>query len=108
MKNINLYTDEEILKLLGTRLRKLRLTQDMTQQALAQESGLSVFTITQTENGHNVSMLNIIKGLRGMGRLDLLSTLVTENPELNTERKHASFHHHAGGAESQNLNDKID
>lgn len=100
MKNINLYNDEEILKLLGKRLRDLRLAQDMTQQALAKASGLSVFTITQTENGHNVSMLNIIKGLRGMGRLDLLSTLVTDNPELHTERKHASFQHHTGVAES--------
>lgn len=100
MKNINLYNDEEILKLLGKRLRDLRLAQDMTQQALAKASGLSVFTITQTENGHNVSMLNIIKGLRGMGRLDLLSTLVTDNPELHIERKHASFQHHTGVAES--------
>lgn len=100
MKNINLYNDEELLKLLGKRLRDLRLAQDMTQQALAKASGMSVFTITQAENGHNVSMLNIIKGLRGMGRLDLLSTLVSENPALHTERKHASFHHHTEAAES--------
>lgn len=98
--DISQYSDEEILKAIGSRLREIRLSRDMTQQALAQASGLSVFTITQTENGHNVSILNIVKALRAMGRLEQLAVVGTDAPELHTDRKHASFHHHAESAEN--------
>lgn len=97
--DISQYSDEEILKAIGSRLREIRLSRDMTQQALAQASGLSVFTITQTENGHNVSILNIVKALRAMGRLEQLAVLESKDPALHTDRKHASFHHHTESAE---------
>lgn len=86
-------TDQEILNLVGKKLRELRMSKNVSQQALAQASGLSVFTISQTENGKNVSMLSIIKALRVLGYLQELHQITQTSYE--GERKHVAFHHHA-------------
>lgn len=93
MHKLELMSDEEILKLIGNRFKEIRLSKDMTQQAMAKASGLSVFTITQAENGHNVSILNVLKGLRALGCLDMLEPFLPDGTEHHPERKHASFHH---------------
>ena len=93
MGKLDLMSDEELLKLIGNRLREIRLSKDMTQQAMAKASGLSVFTITQAENGHNISILNLLKGLRALDCLDMLVPFLPEDLDHQPERKHASFHH---------------
>lgn len=92
MIDVSTLTDEQIMKMLGQKFRDIRLSKDMSQQEMAAASGLSVFSITQAENGHNLSILNIIKGLRGLGELQLLESIISPNPDRVVERKHA--HHH--------------
>lgn len=92
MIDVSKLSDEEIMKRLGQKFREIRLSKDMSQQEMAQASGLSVFSITQAENGHNLSILNIIKGLRGLGELQVLEYIITPNPKRVVKRKHA--HHH--------------
>lgn len=92
MIDVNSLSDEQILKMLGQKFREIRLAKDMSQQEMAKASGLSVFSITQAENGHNLSILNIVKGLRGLGELQLLENILAPNPNRIVDRKHA--HHH--------------
>lgn len=79
--------------LLGAKLKELRMSRDVSQKDLAQKCGLSVFSITQTEHGHNISILNIIKGLRALDYLHLLEDLIAPNENHHAGRRHASFHH---------------
>lgn len=91
--DINSLTDQEIMALVGAKLKELRMAKDVSQKELAQRSGLSVFSITQTEHGHNISILSIIKGLRALECLHLIENLLVPNDERHTSRRHASFHH---------------
>lgn len=102
MQKLEQMSDEEILKLIGNRFREIRLSKDMTQQAMAKASGLSVFTITQAENGHNISILNVLKGLRALDCLGMLRPFLPDGSDRQLERKHASFHHNNSNAENQN------
>lgn len=89
-------TDQQIMDLIGARLRDIRLSRDMSQQALAEASGLSVFTITQTEHGHNVSLKSIIKAFRAMGCLDDIKSIIESGNVEHFEHRHASFSHSDG------------
>lgn len=105
MQKLEQMSDEEILKLIGNRFREIRLSKDMTQQAMAKASGLSVFTITQAENGHNISILNVLKGLRALDCLGMLRPFLSDGSDHHLERKHASFHHsHNSTADAENQN----
>lgn len=81
------------MALVGAKLKELRMAKDVSQKELAQKSGLSVFSITQTEHGHNISILSIIKGLRALGCLHVVEDLIASDIEHHSSRRHASFHH---------------
>jgi len=68
-------TDVEILQKIGSKLKELRLEQNVKQKELAEKSGLSMFSISQMETGHNTSMQSIIQFLRALNRLDILAPL---------------------------------
>lgn len=91
--DLNSLSDQEILALLGMTLRELRISKDVSQKELAQQCGLSVFSITQTEHGHNISVLNFIKALRALGSLHMIENLVAPEIDRHISRRHASFHH---------------
>ena len=91
-------TNLAILKDIGDRLRKKRLDKNMSQQQLAEISGLHRVTIGDMENGKPFSMLTFIGILRALNELDIIDQILPE-PSINPlklaklqhkERKRAS------------------
>ena len=60
------------MKKIGAKLKEIRLEQNMKQSVLVEKTGLSLFTISQTETGHNTSVETIILILQSLNRMDLL------------------------------------
>lgn len=78
-------TDEEILKKIGAKLKEIRLEANMKQRELSEKSGLSMFSISQIETGHNTSILSLIQVLKVLDRIDMLEPFMKEreiDPEL--------------------------
>lgn len=78
MDNIYALTDKAILVQIGKKLKEARVAQNMSQKTLATASGMSMFSISQMENGHNTSLLSIIMVLRALNRFDVLEGLFQE------------------------------
>jgi len=94
-------TEQEILKEIGHRLKKIRLQYNLTQKELSEEVGLSVSTISLIEQGKSTTTeslirilirLNRIKDLESVFRVgeNLELKLKFEKAKLKTERKRAS------------------
>lgn len=73
---------EEIVNILCERLRKERLSQEMSQGDVAARSGLSVNTVSNLEAGKGVGLENIIRVARVLGRASELDNLFS--PRLNS------------------------
>lgn len=72
-------TDSELLQRIGGKLKEIRLDQNIKQKELAEKSGLSMFSISQMETGHNTSMQSIIQVLRALDRMDMLDAFINNN-----------------------------
>ena len=81
--NYDEITDVELLQRIGGRLKEIRLEQNIKQKELAEKAGLSMFSISQIETGHNTSMQSIIQVLRALGRMDMLDAFIINNVEAN-------------------------
>ena len=68
-------SDVAAVREIGRNLQLIRLNQDITQQELAVQTGLSRLTISQVENGRPASTLTLVQLLRALGRLDVLEVL---------------------------------
>lgn len=94
-------TDLEVLQRIGGRLKEIRLEQNIKQKELAEKAGLSMFSISQMETGHNTSVQSIIQVLRALGRMDMLDAFILynkdeANPLADRQRvsRVAPFQHH--------------
>ncbi len=101
MSNWLFLTEQEILKEMGSRLKKIRLQHNLTQKEMSKETGLSVSTISLIEQGKStttesliriLSRLNRIKDLESVFRIgeDLELKMKFEKAKLKSERKRAS------------------
>ena len=75
-----LISDRTLLKVIGQKMKQLRLGANMSQKALAERSGLSEFSISQIENGKNTSVLSMLSILRALNELDMFSRFFQEEP----------------------------
>ena len=66
---------DELVKLLCERLRKERLTQQMTQAELAGRAGIGVNTLSNLEAGRNVSFESLVRAAMVLGRMNELEAL---------------------------------
>lgn len=73
-------TDRALLSLAGQKIKQIRLAKQLSQQELSKRSGLSVFSISQIENGSNTSFLSLLALLRAMGKLDMISSFWADEP----------------------------
>ncbi len=73
--NFNLATEIEIIQILSTRLRKYRLTKNMTQKELAFAADVGFSTIQRLENGQSVSLDSFVKIVMALGAVQELSPL---------------------------------
>lgn len=78
MRIPDLNTDKAILEELGSRLRDLRLSRNVSQAALAKEAGMARFTLQRIEDGQPSSMTNFIRLLQSLDLLEELDGLVPE------------------------------
>jgi len=78
-------TDNEILSEFGARIRLARIEKNLTQQMLADRSGLNRTTIRDLENGHSVNLLSLLQVFRCLDLLENLDNLLpgtTQSPVL--------------------------
>lgn len=76
-------SDAAIVSHICSQLRQIRLNQNMTQEELAERSGLGRATISRIEKGQAVSLLTLIQLLRALNRLDLLDAFQSVSPEIS-------------------------
>lgn len=79
MKNLKNMTNKAISLEIGERIEQMRLEQNLTQQQLADEIGLSRPSYRKLEAG-SAKFENIIATLRVLGRLDLIENFIPETP----------------------------
>ena len=65
----------EIVELLCQRLRKERLAQQMSQADVAARAGVSVNTLSNLENGQNISFETLVRIAMVLGRVKELEAL---------------------------------
>ena len=78
MEDIYILSDGMIQSKIGERLKAVRLKQNFTQQALAEESGVSLSSVKKIEKGEIGSFDSLLRVLRTLGKLDVLLPLVEE------------------------------
>ena len=96
MDDIYMLADAMILSRIGNKLRTVRLKQNITQQTLAEEAGVSLSSIKKIEKGEIGSFDSWLRVLRTLGKLDILQELVDEeelSPSEYYEWVHSSVSH---------------
>ena len=78
MKINDTLSDAAVLEELGQRIARYRLNRNMTQGALATESGVSTPTVQRLEKGQSTQASNLIRILRTLKLLENLDALVPE------------------------------
>ena len=71
-------SDAMIMNRVGNHLRSLRLKQNITQQALAEDAGVSLSSVKNLEKGEIRSFDTFLRVIRILGKLDVLQLLVDE------------------------------
>jgi transcriptional regulator with XRE-family HTH domain len=74
-------TDRAILRELGRRIQRHRLDREITQQEVAERSGLTQATVARLEGGHPATLLTLLKVLRVLDLLGALDRFLPE-PDL--------------------------
>lgn len=69
---------KEVLRELGSRIKSARIDMEITQKQMAELTGLSQRTISNLENGADVSLVTLIEVLRVLGRLQALDVVIPE------------------------------
>jgi transcriptional regulator with XRE-family HTH domain len=80
--DLTLSKPSEIIKLLCTRLRTERLSQQMTQAEVAARAGIGVNTLSNLEASRSVAFNSVVRVAMVLGRLDELDSLF--KPNLNS------------------------
>lgn len=71
-------SEKQLLIDLGRRLERHRLNLNLTQQALAEQAGVSVITVKRIEKGASSQVLNLLKIMRTLGVLESLDQMIAE------------------------------
>lgn len=77
------YSIPELIKLLGARFKDYRLRSNMTQKDVAEQSGVSINTITKFENGTtgSMSLSTFLLLMKAIGQIEGLDEMMPELPE---------------------------
>ncbi len=73
-------SDLSILKELGKRMARCRLNLNLTQEALAEQAGVSRPTLARLEQGSSTTLANLIRVLRVLDLVENLEALVPVPP----------------------------
>ncbi|MDP4277889.1 MAG: helix-turn-helix domain-containing protein [Bacteroidota bacterium] len=83
-------SDLEIISEIGKRLKFMRMAENLTQQLLAEETGLNRSTIRDIENGKPVNVQSLLPVFRRLDLLDQLDNSLpgeASNPVLAIKQK---------------------
>lgn len=75
-------TNTRIERIVGERIKKLRLEYNITQQDLAKKTGLSRVSISKIERGMGVNLSSLLEIMRGLRVLENIEHLIPE-PEIS-------------------------
>lgn len=98
--------DAIICEKIGSRLKAVRLKQNITQQSLAEAADVSLSSIKKIENGEIGSFDSLLRVLRILGKLDVLQPLVEE--EQLSPSEYYNLVHSAKAKTRQRAVGKID
>jgi transcriptional regulator with XRE-family HTH domain len=73
-------TTPEVTAEIGARIKALRLAQNLRVADLAAKSGVGARTISRLENGTPINLEQLIRILRGLGRLQALDAFLPPQP----------------------------
>lgn len=88
MRITNLTLDAAALEELGSRLAQIRLNQNLSQAALAEQAGVTRLTVSKIESGANANLKSLVRVMRALGILGNLETAIPElapSPLLQAE-----------------------
>lgn len=71
-------SSETIADFLCKRLEAIRLSQNISQVALARQAGVSRSTMTRIANGESISLDSFIRVMRALGLVDHLAALLPD------------------------------
>lgn len=71
-------TPEELQTVLGSRLRRLRLSRNMDQRAVANKAGISEKALRNLESGHGSTVETLIRTLKALDSLEGIEMLAPE------------------------------
>ncbi len=91
MNDVYILSDTAISNIIGNRLQQTRLKQNITQQNLAEEAGVSLSSIKKVEKGEIGSFDTLLRMLRSLGLLDVLQPLVDEQ-QLSPSEYYSMVH----------------
>ena len=76
------YSNKELKTLIGERIRIYRKNLSLSQEELANDSGISLSTIQKFESGKaNLGLDNLLTILRRLGLIENIDQLLPEQPE---------------------------
>jgi transcriptional regulator with XRE-family HTH domain len=101
MRIENENSDKAVLDELGARLARTRLEQNVSQEQLASNAGVSKSTVERIETGREVKLTSLVRILRALGRLELLDQLIPEPLPSPIERARIQGRMRRRAAESQ-------
>ena len=91
MINIYMLSDAELVKKISSRLKELRLKQNISRQDLSVSSGVSTSSIARIEDGEIKSFDSFLRILRTLGKIDIFQPLVEEE-ELSPREYYKLVH----------------
>lgn len=71
-------SDKAAMALIGERIKRERLNQNLTQTGLAERAGIGMRTVQSLEAGQKATVETLIRALRGLGKLGALDALLPE------------------------------
>lgn len=87
--NQNLYaqSNSDIIKSLGLRFKEYRRRLGLSQKDIAEQTGLSIFTISTFESGKatGITLISFIKLLRAIEELEQTEAILPELPQSAAE-----------------------
>ena len=78
----NSMSNSAVVQEAGKRIKELRLRKNLSQKQLAEQAGVSVFTIAQIEKGKSVSFVLFIAVIRVLRLFDNMELLLPK-PEVS-------------------------
>ncbi|MDN4502829.1 hypothetical protein QX776_10460 [Alteromonadaceae bacterium BrNp21-10] len=86
--NFELLTDEQILHAMGEQFESLRLQKQIPDKDIQDKGGIGKDAIDKLRNQRgNITLISLIRILRGLGELERLEKLLSSNTEYSPSKQ---------------------